>query len=204
LTPDPRGETVHVSGHGSALTRKPMTQKPTLGSAIDQLISVLEPLDSDTRQVAIVTACTVLKIEAPKLSNASGDPVVREASRPRESTAAASEGSVAPKAPVAPPRDIRALKEEKRPRTAREMACVIAFYLQELAAEQERKETISTEDLEKYFKQAGFKLPKAIDQTLKDAKAAGYFDSPTRGAYKLNAVGYNLVAHKLPVAGSEA
>ena len=78
------------------------------------------------------------------------------------------------------------------------MACVVAYYLQELAADGERKETISTQDLEKYFKQAGFKLPKVLEQVLSDAKASGYFESAGRGEYRLNAVGYNLVAHSLP------
>jgi hypothetical protein len=35
-------------------------------------------------------------------------------------------------------------------------------------------------------------------QVLIDAKASGYFESASRGEYKLNAVGYNLVAHNLP------
>ncbi len=80
------------------------------------------------------------------------------------------------------------------------MACVVGFYLQELAPTSERKETVNTQDLEKYFKQAKFKLPGKINQILADAKAAGYFDVISRGEYKLNAVGYNLVAHNLPDA----
>jgi hypothetical protein len=78
------------------------------------------------------------------------------------------------------------------------MACVTAFYLQELALGDERKDTVNASDLERYFKQAGYKLPSRIAQTLIDAKAAGYMDSTGRGEYKLNAVGYNLVAHSLP------
>ena len=81
------------------------------------------------------------------------------------------------------------------------MACVVAFYLQELAPEADRKEIINTSDLEKYFKQAGFKLPTKLPQVLVDAKGAGYFDVASRGEYKLNAVGYNLVAHSLPGGG---
>jgi hypothetical protein len=78
------------------------------------------------------------------------------------------------------------------------MACVVAYYLQALAPSSERKTEITSTDLEKYFKQAGFPLPKKITQVLIDAKAAGYFDSTDRGTYKLNAVGYNLVVHTLP------
>jgi hypothetical protein len=78
------------------------------------------------------------------------------------------------------------------------MACLVAYYLQELAPDEEQKQTVSTQDIEKYFKQAGFKLPKALEQILRDAKSSGYFESAGRGEYKLNAVGYNLVAHSLP------
>jgi hypothetical protein len=172
-------------------------QKPTLGGAIDQLLAILEPLDGDTREVAVNTVCTVLKIAKPSASVQSEDR--------RERIALASAGGARqPPAPPSPQRDIRSLKEEKRPRSAKEMACLVAFYLQEYAAEGERKDTIATEDLEKYFKQASFKLPKALQQVLPDAKASGYFDTPSRGAYKLNAVGYNLVAHTLPAADAGA
>lgn len=34
--------------------------------------------------------------------------------------------------------------------------------------------------------------------SLQNAKNAGYLNVLDRGNYKLNAVGYNLVAHKLP------
>jgi len=78
------------------------------------------------------------------------------------------------------------------------MACLVAYYLQEHAPDAERKQAITTADIDKYFKQAGFKLPQRSPQLLPDTKSAGYFDSVGRGEYKLNAVGYNLVVHNLP------
>jgi hypothetical protein len=78
------------------------------------------------------------------------------------------------------------------------MAALVAYYLSELAGDDERKDAINAADLEKYFKQAGFKLPKAIPQTLLNAAAAGYFDALGNGQYKLNPVGYNLAVHGLP------
>lgn len=102
---------------------------------------------------------------------------------------------------VAEPRvrrpSIRDLKEEKRPESANQMAALVAYYLSE-QAEDDHKEAISTTDLERYFKQAGFKLPKTLSQTLSNAAAAGYLDSVGNGTFKLNAVGYNLVVHGLP------
>jgi hypothetical protein len=95
--------------------------------------------------------------------------------------------------------DIRTLKEEKQPSSAREMAVLVAFYLSELAPPSERKTEISADDIRQYFKQAAFKLPAAPEMTLVHTRNAGYFDpGPARGLYKLNAVGYNLVAHSLP------
>lgn len=164
--------------------------KLSLGQAIDQIIAALEAVDADSRRTAVETACVHLKI--PLAQPAPSEPVERE------KPAQAADPTPAKGARAAPATDIRSLKDAKNPKSAREMACVVAFYLQELAPESERKESISTPDLEKYFKQAQFKLPTDIGQVLKDAKGSGYFDSPSRGAYKLNAVGYNLVAHKLP------
>lgn len=97
------------------------------------------------------------------------------------------------------PMDIASLKEEKAPRSANEMAAIVAYYLADVASESERKGTINQDDVEKYFKQAKYPLPKALGQTLLNAKQAGYLDSTgAPGEYKLNPVGYNLVVHALP------
>jgi hypothetical protein len=93
---------------------------------------------------------------------------------------------------------IRDLKEEKRPESSNQMAALVAYYLSEVANPGESKQSINTADLEKYFKQAGFRLPRSLSQTLPNATAAGYFDAEGNGLYRLNPVGYNLVVHGLP------
>jgi hypothetical protein len=93
---------------------------------------------------------------------------------------------------------VRDLKEEKQPESSNQMAAIVAYYLSEIAPEAERKSAINAADLEKYFKQAGFKLPQKISYTLPNAAAAGYFDATGNGLYQLNPVGYNLVVHGLP------
>ncbi len=75
---------------------------------------------------------------------------------------------------------------------------MVAYYLESHAPDKDRKQTLETGDIEKYFKQAGFPLAKRMEQVLPDAKAAGYLDAAGRGRYKLNPVGYNLVVHSLP------
>jgi hypothetical protein len=100
--------------------------------------------------------------------------------------------------------DIRSLRESKQPRSAVEMAAVVAYYLSESAPDGERKDAIGAADLDKYFKQAGFRLPKKQNMTLVNAASAGYFDRVGQGQYKLNPVGYNLVAHNLPTRSTES
>jgi hypothetical protein len=84
------------------------------------------------------------------------------------------------------------------------MAAVVGYYLAELAPEAERKTEIGTSEVEKYFKLAQHQLPGAPEKTLRNAAAAGYFDSVSRGQYSLNPVGHNLVAHGLPRASASA
>ncbi len=169
------------------------SEKHTLGKAIDIVIGALEPLDEASRETAIIAVCRQLNLAPVSGALFVSDPPQHDNSQAQINAEPSSRG-----AERKPRIDIRSLKEQKKPKTAREMACVVAFYLQELAGDDERKDSISTSDLEKYFKQASYKLPTRMAQLLVDAKAAGYFESSGRGEYKLNAVGYNLVAHNLP------
>lgn len=102
--------------------------------------------------------------------------------------------------------DVRTFKEEKSPRSAIQMAVLVAFYLQELAPSDERRTTVDSGDIEKYFKQANYKLPSGKNgaaDTLTNAKKAGYLEVADRGTYKLNPVGYNLIAYSLPNGDNE-
>ncbi|MFC3716575.1 hypothetical protein ACFONC_10450 [Luteimonas soli] len=177
--------------------------RPTLGQAIDQLLNALGPLDDGARRTALAAVCMQLDISLAdtRTSAAARRPDLANPDQSDRQPVVTSSIKTTPAAqPPVKQIDIRTFKEQKKPTSARQMACVVAFYVQELAHADERKETINTQDLEKYFKQAGFRLPGKINQILADAKAAGYFDVVSRGEYKLNAVGYNLVAHNLPSA----
>lgn len=169
----------------------PEPKAKTIGQAIDEIIAALSPLDEKSRPTAIRAAIDQLGIKLDILASRaiSLGPSAQQEGLP---TAYA---DVAPGSRI---NDIRSLKADKDPATAQEMACLVAYYLQELAPPHDRKSEIGAADLEKYFKQADFPLPKRIGQILVDARAAGYFDSPGQGSYKLNPVGYNLVAHTLP------
>lgn len=166
-------------------------QEKSLGKAIDEIINALKSLNDASRLVALKAASDYLGLAPASLSTAT------PAGMPTAPMPPAASASVHIT-------DIKSLKEAKNPATALEMACVVAFYLQEMAPPSERKTEIATTDIDKYFRQAGYPLPKVQRQLLPDAKNAGYFDSPSKGVYKLNAVGYNLVAHRLPRAAGDA
>ena len=168
-------------------------KKKTLGQAIDQIIDALNSLELDARKTAIEAACSHLGI---KSDDYQAIPSTLHSASPSSQASLPQTKSTMPLSPTI---DIRTLKEQKQPKSAQQMACVVAYYLQELAPESDRKISVTAGDLEKYFKQASFKLPKSLTQVLVDGKIAGYFESSqARGEYKLNAVGYNLVAHNLP------
>ena len=159
--------------------------------ALNQVISALEALEGEAKERVLDHVLNLYKIS-------------------RAASATPASGAVLPaeelKGHTHPPgtqvHDIRALRDQKQPATASEMAALVAYYLSELAPEHEKKEAITNDDVQKYFKQALFQLPRRLQQTLPNAKAAGYFDSLAGGQYKLNPVGYNLVVHNLPRAES--
>lgn len=155
--------------------------------ALQVVIDALEPLDDDAR--SRVLDYTLKRLGMREISIASslasphaeaGPPAEPETPTPKQLT------------------DIRSLREAKQPSSAVEMAAVVAYYLSEAAPAEERKEAVTTADIEKYFKQAQYRLPARIESTLNNAAAAGYFDRAARGEYRLNPVGFNLVTQTLP------
>jgi len=163
--------------------------KKSLGQAIDAVIDALGSMDESSRLIAVKAACEQLNI-----------PLETERTPPPIALAPGAQPPTPP-TPLPPSGeviDIRTLKESKNPSNAMEMACVVAYYLENHAPEKEKRSEILRKDIEKYFKQADFPLPKVPGQVVLDAKAAGYLDSGGRGKYKLNPVGHNLVAHTLP------
>ena len=155
-------------------------------AAISTILKSLEGLDGESIQRVFDYVFGRLSITAPRLIKPVSNTVM-----PHAIVAEASHGRRI---------SIRDLKEEKKPESSNQMAALVAYYLQEVVDSEEQKVAINTADLERYFKQASFKLPKSLPSTLPNAAAAGYFDSAGNGLYKLNAVGYNLVVHGLPRA----
>jgi hypothetical protein len=173
--------------------------KLTLGQAIDQILVALTSLEKREQQTVISTVCSFLELETrvPATVGATPQPPGIAQSVHVPAPSAASESINAP-TNARHAVDIRTLKDEKKPDSARQMACIVAYYLMELAPLEEQKQAIATSDIERYFKQASYKLPTKLEQLLIDCKRSGYFEAVTRGEYKLTRVGYNLVTHSMP------
>ena len=154
---------------------------------ITKVMDALSPLDAEAREHVLEFVLKRMNINIGK----SAGPVP---SVPAGYT---------PPAPVftpAPPgTDIRTFAAEKAPKTLNEKVALVAFFLANLAPPEERRDFITSEDIKPYFTQANFEHPTGpANMTLTNAKNAGYLNALDRGQYKLNSVGHNLVAHKLP------
>lgn len=172
------------------------SEKISVGKAIDQIVNALSTLEKREQQAVISTVCSLLEITPTGFPAVAGH-VPSTDSGVQEKTHTSvihRESHHFPKHGL----DIRTLKEQKQPDSARQMACIVAYYLLDHAPDVERKQTISSADIEKYFKQAGYKLPSKLEQLLIDCKKSGYFEAVSRGEYKLTRVGYNLVTHSMP------
>lgn len=159
--------------------------------AIKAVLHALEPLPSDVRTNVLGYVLQRLQIVLGPSTQTSISGV--SAAVAGATAGAAGTGGQQQTLPV----HIKALKEEKKPRSANEMATLVAYFLANAAPKAERKDRITAKDIETYFKIAEFPLTKT-QFTLPNAKAAGYLDAVGNGEYKLNAVGHNLVVHSLP------
>jgi len=166
-------------------------------AAIKAVAEALQPLGDAARCHVIAYVSEALGIATTPASPA--DLVPGHERLPVEPVAMMNE----PTALSALPSDIRSLKEQKQPRSANEMAALVAYYVSEMLPSDERRPVVTSADIDKYFKQANYRLPGRVAQTLPDAARAGYFDVVDRGQYRLNPVGYNLVVHGLPSAGAD-
>jgi hypothetical protein len=103
-------------------------------------------------------------------------------------------------APVVPGQrtDIKTFTTTKSPKSDQQFAAVVAYYYQFEAPASHRKESIDAATMKEAARQAGRKQVKNWSLTLDNARRSGYLDKAERGAFKLNAVGENLVAITLP------
>lgn len=161
-----------------------MAEDPEL-KAIKTIIELMQPLDETGRSRVIEYVLKRLGMTAFQSEAAiiEGEPIevaLPTSARPRMVD------------------DIRTLTAKKQPRSANEMVALIAYYLSEVAEGNDASNSVNVETVRKYFKMAGFPMPRVLKNALTNAAAAGYLENISRGEYRLNPVGYNLVVHGLP------
>jgi hypothetical protein len=163
--------------------------------AISALFAALKPLNAESR--VHVLEFVIKRLNIPlAMQNTASTPTLASSHAPTALTTSVQSNALAPHFGL---HDIRTFAAEKKPKTVNERVAVIGFYLAQLAPDGERRDYLTSEDIKTYFIQAGFELPTAPpNMTLTHAKNAGYLNALDRGQYKLNAVGHNLVVHKLP------
>src|ERR1041385_1302832 len=97
--------------------------------------------------------------------------------------------------------DMRTWVAEKQPKSDTQFVAVVAYFFRFIGPEAERKDSITAEDLQTAARLAGWRVFKTPSVTLNNVINQGYLDRAGRGAYRLNAVGENLVTMTLPGTG---
>lgn len=156
--------------------------------AVRELVATLEPFSGEEQKRIIRWACEKLGIDVFE-----GPFVKRGEERPEP--VAAKETGVSSSRPA---KDIKTFVESKNPKIDNHFAAVVAYYYQFEAPEEERKNTISMKDLREATRYADWKRLKRPDQILVNATKVGLLDNVSRGHYRINSVGENLVAMVLP------
>jgi len=96
-------------------------------------------------------------------------------------------------------RNIKAFIENKDPKNDTHFSAVVAYYYRFEAPENERKESITSQDLNEAARLAQRPRLKEPAKTLHNAyRQSGLLDQVAHGKYKINTVGENLVAMVLP------
>jgi hypothetical protein len=99
--------------------------------------------------------------------------------------------------------DIKTFVESKNPPNDVQFAATIAYYYRFEAPESERKETITSADLQEACRKSNRKRLNDPGTTLNNAHKLGLLDKGSeRGNFGINSVGENLVAMTLPQQAS--
>jgi hypothetical protein len=117
---------------------------------------------------------------------------------PAAADAAPSKHAVHPTAAPQRPRDIKTFVDEKQPKSDQQFAAVVAYFYRFETGEADRKDVITSADLQNGARHVGRARFKQPSVTLNNTVNQGYLDRVDRGSFKINAVGENLVAMALP------
>lgn len=164
--------------------------KPDDLEAVRSIAQTIELFGDDDRE-------RILRWVRERLGMA-GAPVL--ASHPVPAPPAAPNSSGASTATVSGTNDIKSFVSEKSPKSDIHFAATVAYYQQFHAPIEQRKDSITKDDLVEACRRVDRKRPTRPAQVLVNAYLDGLFDRSDKGHYKLNSVGENLVAMALPGA----
>lgn len=156
--------------------------------AAQKIVAELQGMDKVQQGLAVKFAMETLGLLDPIAHSETAQPPPYSAP-PRPHTAV--------KPPV-PPTDIKTFTTAKAPKSDQQFAAVVAYYYRfEVPADQQRH-SIDAPAMRDAARLAGRKQVTDWRMTLDNARRSGFLDKAERGAFKLNAVGENLVAITLP------
>jgi len=151
--------------------------------AIRLVVEALEPFDSKDRE-------RIIRWASEKLGMTAVETTPKSASIP---------SMTLPPSPLGAKKDIKTFVTQKNPQSDNHLAAVVAYYYHFEAPPSDRKESIGKEELIDACRRADRKRPARPEQVLVNTYHSGFLDkTTTRGQYRLNSVGENLVAMVLP------
>ncbi len=155
--------------------------------AVRAIVKALEPFEADEQD-------RIIRWAKEKLGLSLTAPVPDQPAHPRiaEPVQSARSGKT-----------IREFLNLKQPKSDNNLAATVAYYYRFEAAENERREFITKEDLLNACRLAEWERPNHPGQVLVNSQGAGLLDKgPEKGSYVINSVGENLVAVTLPTGAT--
>jgi hypothetical protein len=155
------------------------------------IVETLKALDKPAQLLAMRFASETLGIEMPV--------AIERAKRAEHVAEQASAATSPPGAGgTIHSTDIQQFTAAKAPKSDQQFAAVAAYFYRFEAPDTQRKDVIDAKTLSEAARLARRRRPANPGMTLNNAKNAGYLDAAGRGAFKISAVGENLVAMTLP------
>lgn len=162
--------------------------------AVRAVAAALEGFDAKEQE-------RILRWAREKVGLTAGAPMARIPAEPAPERIAAA----IQKEPAEHGTDIKSFVASKNPGSDVQFAATVAYYYRFEAPEAERKDVITSEDLQEAARKVNRGRFTRPSQTLVNAHTQGYLDKGgEKGAYQLNTVGENLVSMTLPSDGTRA
>lgn len=158
--------------------------------AAQKIVAELQGMTSENQSLALQFAMQTLRL-TPPIAHPAPAAGSAHAHIPHAQIATSASGQ---------PTDIKAFTAVKAPQSDQQFTAVVAYYYQFEAPLAQRRDSIDATIMKDAARLAGREQVKDWNMTLNNAMRAGYLDRAERGAFKLSAVGENLVAITLPGA----